>query len=440
MAISPLDQTTEYQLEQRLKPRRPQLSRKWWLLAPLVLLPVFLGVRELALRSAPDPTPEVQPLPVETMVLQAVDSYAVERTYTGEITARRRSDLGFERAGTVVAILVDDGDRVTAGTPIARLDTRDLGAQRQQLEAQKWQAMAQLEEFETGPRPEVIAAAQAAVADLRHQLELARLQQQRRTSLYQDGAISREELDAKKFSAAALESRLQQAQSQLDELLAGTRQEQISGQKAQVAQLEARIRAVDIALAKSVIKAPFSGTVSARTVDEGVVVAAGKSVLRLVEGGPLEARIGVPTSVAETLKTGSRQQLEVKGRRYRAKVTGQLPELDANSRTVTVVLNIAEPQGLTVSSTARLVVTETKPAQGVWLPTTAMVAGERGLWSAYVVTPTESGRYRVSRRDIEVLHTEGDRVLVRGLVEPGDRIISRGTHRIVPDQWVKLTD
>ena len=306
--------------------------------------------------------------------------------------------------------------------------------------AEKWQATARLQELNTGPRQEDIAAAQAAVGDLQNQLDLARLQQKRREALYREGAISREELDERKFSAAALEQRLQQAQSQLDELVAGTRREQITGQTAQVAQLEASIRAVDISLSKSVLKAPFSGKVSARTVDEGVVVTAGQSVLRLVEAGHLEARIGVPQSVAETLKPGSSQRIEVNGQRYRAQVTGRLPELDGNSRTVTVVMTLAQVDALTVGSTARLILTESKPTQGLWLPITALVAGERGLWSVYVVKATEEESYQVARRDVEVIHTAGDRALVRGTVMVGDRIITRGTHRIVPDQRVTVID
>ncbi len=437
MTLSQVDPPSTPQVLTRIGPFH--LSWKWLLLSPLVFLAVLFGVRGTAQNSAPETINQSQALPVETAVLESVDQYTVERTYTGEITARRTSDLGFERAGTVIAIRVDDGDRVKAGTPIAQLDTRDLIAQRQQLEAQKRGAIAQLQELKTGPRPEDIAAARSAVGDLRNQLQLAKLQQQRRASLYSEGAISREEMEEKKFSAGALENRLQQAQSQLNELLAGTRREQITGQDAQVSQLDASIRAIDISLSKSVLKAPFSGIVSARTVDEGVVVGSGQSVLRLVEGSNLEARIGVPNQVADNLARGSIQQIEVKGRRYAAQVTGRLPELEGNSRTVTIVLNLSGAKELTVGSTARLVFKETEPVQGFWIPTAALVKGDRGLWSAYVAKATNDV-YKVARRDVEILYTDGNRALVRGMVQSGDRLITSGTHRIVTDQLITLTN
>ncbi|MGK7927765.1 MAG: efflux RND transporter periplasmic adaptor subunit, partial [Spirulina sp.] len=38
---------------------------------------------------------------------------------------------------------------------------------------------------------------------------------------------------------------------------------------------------------------------------------------------------------------------------------------------------------------------------------------------------------------VEVLNTDGDRVLVRGTLQAGDRVILDGTHRIVSGQWVE---
>ncbi len=404
------------------------------LLLPLTLLPVVWMARSGG--KTGEVVEAAQVLPVETMRLQAEDSYAVERVYTGEIVARRSSELGFERAGTVMALLADEGDTVAAGEPLARLDMRDLEAQRQQLEAQRRQVSAQLQELETGPRREDISAAQAAVSDLANQLELAQLQANRRAELYAKGAISREELDERQFGANAIADRLQQAQSQLDELRNGTRQEQVSAQVAEVDQIDARIRALDISLDKSVLTAPFSGKVSSRAIDEGTVVASGQQVMTLVENSTVEARVGAPAAVSQRLAVGSRQSVQVGGRAYPGVVSALLPVVDEASQTVTVVLELSDDPDITIGATARLLTDEKQTAAGYWLPSTALIAGDRGLWSVYVLSPDESEAYRVARRDVEVLHTESDRAFVRGLVAAGDRIITSGTHRVVADQLV----
>jgi multidrug efflux pump subunit AcrA (membrane-fusion protein) len=178
------------------------------------------------------------------------------------------------------------------------------------------------------------------VGDLEQQVALSATQRDRRSELYQRGAISREELDQQTFGTGALENRLAQAQSELDELLAGTRPELIAAQVARVRQLEASIEAIDIDISKAVITAPFAGRVSDRLVDEGVVVSGGQTVLQLTEGGATEARIGLPAEVANSLSLGSAQSVAVGERTFAATVTALLPELDSTSRTVTAVLTL----------------------------------------------------------------------------------------------------
>jgi hypothetical protein len=88
---------------------------------------------------------------------------------------------------------------------------------------------------------------------------------------------------------------------------------------------------------------------------------------------------------------------------------------------------------------------ETVETDGFWLPSTALTQAERGLWSAFVGEEERSsdgspqtGLFRVARRDLEVLHTESDRVLVRGTLHAGEPVITGGTHRVVPGQVVRL--
>ncbi|PSR12801.1 efflux transporter periplasmic adaptor subunit, partial [filamentous cyanobacterium CCP3] len=386
-----------------------------------------------------DAIADAPPLPVETVALAPVEGYTVERQYTGELVAQRRSALGFEQGGTVVAVLVQEGDRVAAGQPLARLDTRSLTAQRQQLVAQRDQAVASLNELQNGPRQQSIAAAQAAVGDLEQQLALAQTQRDRRVDLYERGAISREELDQQTFGSGALENRLAQAQSELNELLSGTRPEQIAAQQARVRQLEAQIQAVDVDLSKAVITAPFGGRISDRPVDEGTVVSGGQTVLQLSEGGTTEARVGVPADLAQTLAVGSAQTVQVGDRAFPAIVTALLPELESTSRTVTAVLSLDISEEAILGQTARLILQDTQPTAGFWLPSTALVQGEQGLWSVYVAEPSGDAA-AVARQPVEIVHTEGDRVLVQGLVDAGDRVITSGTHRVVPGQAVSVSN
>ncbi|MEO0828169.1 MAG: efflux RND transporter periplasmic adaptor subunit, partial [Cyanobacteria bacterium J06642_9] len=346
------------------------------------------------------------------------------------------------RGGQLVEVTVQEGDRVEAGTPLARLDASNLQTERQQLEAEKAQAMAQLTELQTGPRSEDIAAAEAAVRDLEQQLALQQTQRSRREALYAEGAISREELDEFAFGQGSLEARLDQTRSNLRELRNGTRQEQIAAQQARVQQLDARIANVDVNIRKSTITAPFDGIISTRQIDEGTVVSSGQSVVRLVENAAPEARIGMPTDTVNQLQAGNTQILKLGSETYSATVVAILPEVDAETRTQIVVFRLAEAviTNLSPGQTARVEMVDTIPADGVWLPTEALTQGIRGLWNCYMLVQSDDNNpdhYEVQPQAVEIIHQEAERVLVRGTLQSGDRIVANGTHRLVPGQQVQ---
>ncbi|MBE9216867.1 efflux RND transporter periplasmic adaptor subunit [Plectonema cf. radiosum LEGE 06105] len=421
--------------------------KRWQLaLAGSIILLAGVGIGKLNGKFEPNDTSvqaqtQIRPLSVETTKIQLAKNYQTEQSYTGEVVAMRTSEIGFERGGKLVEILVDEGDRVTKGDILAELDTANLQAQRQSLVAQKAQAEARLVELKNGARIEVIAAAKARVRDVEKQLKLEQIKRDRRKYLYEQGAISKEQFDEVAFNSQALSERLNNAQSNLEELLNGTRYEQKAGQQAAVDQLSAQITDLDITIAKSTLKAPFNGTIGLRSVDEGTVVEVGRSIVRLVEDNQPEVKIGVPIDVARKLISQSQQQLEIGGKSYSARVKSILPEVDPATRTRTVILQLPSTAQVSPKEIARFKISQTQEIEGYWLPITALVKGDRGLWSCYAVVDkkddtNDSKSYQVERRLIEVLETNGKQVLVRGTIQAGDTIITEGTQRLVPGQLV----
>ena len=383
-------------------------------------------------------------LPVETVKVNLVDSYQVERTYTGTIVSRRSSSLGFERGGKLLNLTVDLGEQVEVGTPLAVLDTQKLKAQQQELLAERKQVKAQLQELLAGSRSETVAAAKSTVKSLQSQLKLAQTKDRRRQELHTSGAISREQLDEVTTEVNTLQARLNEAQSKLDELLAGPRPEKIAAQQALVEQFDAKLASLEVELEQSILKAPFTGRIAKRLVDEGTVVSAGESIFTLVEASTLEVHVGVPVNTTSQILLGTNQQLQIGSRTYQAQVLSTLPQLDSATRTLTVVLGLDQSAAkeVRVGQVARLKLSETIADSGYWLPTTALVKGVRGLWSCYVLGNSENvdnnfqKAFRVEQRELEVLQTESDRVFVRGTIQNTDKVIVNGNHRIVAGQLV----
>lgn len=217
--------------------------------------------------------------------------------------------------------------------------------------------------------------------------------------------------------------------------------EQVESQSAQLAEIDARLKALDIQRSKSVLRAPFTGQVAQRLMDEGVVLNGGQPILRLVETSKIEARIGIPQTMASRMQPGQTYPVQVGNQRYQGQVKTLLPEVDNQSRTVMAVLTLPKDAAVSMGQTAKLVLAQRQTQPGFWLPSTAVIAGERGLWSAYVLKSTDQDQvFSVARRDLEVLHTAGDLIYVRGMLNPQEQVIAKGTHRLAPGQLVTVAN
>ncbi len=402
-------------------------------------------------------------LAVSTVTLEKSSGYEVRRQYTGRVDARRTSALSFERAGRLAAVLVAEGQAISAGSAMAKLDTRKLQAERRQLVAQRDVAAAVLDEMIAGPRQEDIDEAGAQVEAYRAREKRLQIRAERLTKLQQSNAANRDELDEAVFERQAVAAELRAAEHRLLELRNGTRAEQVRAQRATAAAFEARIAAIDVDLEDSVIKAPYDGRVDRRLVDEGTIIAVGEPVLRLVEQGAPEVWVGLPVHAADAVRAGGEYEVEIGGDVYRAKLAARMPQVDATTRTVNVVLAVAasgkhgaagRPQ-IVSGQIARLRLDQVVESAGFWLPIHALVKGRRGLWSTYVVeanvdggspaTGAEhderaGGGHRVQRADVEVLHMDGDRAYVRGAIASGDWVVAGGVDRIVAGHMVRPID
>ena len=382
-------------------------------------------------------------LAVNTVRVRHEVEYTTHRQYTGTVRARRDSELGFEQAGRVVTLHVEAGDEVRAGQALARLDGRRLEARRKGLAAERAQALALLQELEAGPREEEIAQARSHIQDLDEQRTLVGLKRVRAERLFKEQVVAEDALDTAASKERQLTARLEEARQGLEELLAGTRPERIRAQEGAVGQLDALLELVDVDIENATLRAPFDGVVAERRIDEGSVVAAGETVVRVLESTAPEAWVGIPVLMAKSIVPGRRYVLEIGGAEHSATALQVLPEIDAATRCVSAVFALDEPEApVFPGQVVRLALEQTVDEEGMWIPTTALTRGLRGLWNCYAVVEEEpssnghGGRYRVEHRQVEVLHAEGDRLYVRGTLRDGERIVSGGTHRLVAGQRV----
>ncbi len=388
-----------------------------------------------------DPPPVTHGVAVTPVVLES--GYDRERSYVGRVEARRESVLSFELDGLVDEVRFDEGDRVAAGEVVARLDVDVLRTERAALAARLEAGRAVLAELTAGPRDEVVAAARATVVALQARWELADRSRRRSDSLVRNGTVTDQTHDERRFAAAVAAGELAAARERLLELENGTRRERVAAQQATVAQLEAELATLDVRLAKSMLRAPYSGTIGGRFLDEGAVVTAGTSVVQLLETGRLDARVGVPGEVVASLERTGGHEVVVEGRSHPARLRASRPDRSATTRTVSLLFSLpVSDADVRVGDLAELRVRETVDESGVWIPVATLTESHRGLWACYVAVSRSrsdgTGEFVLERRDVEILHQEADRAFVRGTLADGELVVSSGVHRLVAGQAVRV--
>lgn len=431
-----------------------------------------------ALSSSPSKTSEDPPGPilkVATLRVEKQSGYGVQREFVGKVEARRRSNLSFELDGLVTAIHYDEGDRVEAGQVIATLDTQILRSRRSSIVAQLDNARSTLDEMISGPRQEVIDAANWEVKRWEAQKRLAEVTRKRQQQLKTRNAGSNQDLDDAEFGQQVVDAQLNIAKARLSELENGTREEQIAAQTATVAQLQAELETIGINIAKASMIAPFEGTVGKRSVDEGAIVAPGAPVIELIERSELEVRVGVTEEGLRELRPGTQHEVLIHDHPYPAVARAIRPDRNQTTRTITAILRLDVTDiPVYVGDLARVQVVHHIQQPGFWVPLSALTESYRGLWACYVVdlanrgtsvrrgapgaaeftNPTQGNpaqgnpaQGNVSResnvtgrlelRELEVLHQTSDAAYVRGSLRSGDLVVSNGTQRLVPDQLVR---
>jgi HlyD family secretion protein len=189
------------------------------------------------------------------------------------------ADLGFQAAGRIQEIRVDEGDRVRLGDTLAILDLTEQRAALAAAEATLEAARAQLREMEEGSRPQEIGQAEAAVRAADESVVEATREAERARRLFEGGAVSEQALDQARTALELAEARAQEAHQRLDLIREGPRPERIQAQRSMVSQAEAQTERARVALANGTVLASTPGLVAVRHREPGESVGPGQPVV-----------------------------------------------------------------------------------------------------------------------------------------------------------------
>jgi RND family efflux transporter MFP subunit len=307
-----------------------------------------------------------------------------ERSFVGTIKPRIETDMGFRVPGKVAKRLVEVGETVEVGQPLATLDEIDLRLQAEQAEA----------EF----RAATGVLAQAAAAE------------QRAKDLRAKGWATDAQLDQAKAAADEARARLNRAERSVD----------LTKNSLSYATLEADTR----------------GVVTATLIDAGQVVASGQTAIRVARFAEKEAVVAIPETLIGRAKDGTASVTlwSEPDKKYAAKLREIAPSADAATRTYLAKFSLpAADDKVSLGMTATLTLANPSTERVARVPLSALFS-EGGDPSLYIV----DAQGEVALKPVAVKSYESNNVVISGGVDEGAKVVVLGVQKLDPAQKVRI--
>lgn len=387
----------------------------------LCLLLVAVGARSAAGRLKAQPGDAgAQPVPVKIIRCQE-DTVEKKVRLVSALTPVRSVPLGPKTGGRLERLLVKVGDEVSEGTLLALFDARESQAQVRQAEAALAAARADLARLQKGATQEEIRQLEAAVSQAQAAADSARYTYTRTRSLFEAGAVSRQQYEQAETQLRVAEAQLEQARARLDSARAGATPEVLDAAAARVHQAEAALELARAALSNAELRAPFSGVVWEARGEPGELVAPGAPVVVLAEISPLAVELNLPEDLSGRVKAGDELAVAVAaaGADVKGVVRWVAPAASSQTRLFRARVEVPNPRGdLKAGMFAEVYVVE-RAANGPVVPQEAVVKSPGGP-KVFIVA---EGVAR--EKAVEVLVSDGSRSVVKGISE-GDAVVVSG--------------
>jgi HlyD family secretion protein len=346
--------------------------------------------------APPTPAPVVSPVVDVAVVQVAPGTIESALEISGTLAARTRVGLKPKLPGRLESVLVDIGDRVSAGQVVATIDRGEIDAQLDAVIASVDVAHAALE------------SAEASLAN-------AVIEHDRAKVLFESGALPRQRLDA-----AQTAHRSAVAQRDLA--------------RANLVQAEATVRRTREIQRDASLRAPVAGFVVERNYDAGAIPGE-LPVVVVADIRQLKLEAGVSELEAGRLKTGLPAAVSVQakpGERFAGQLAAIAPEVDERNRHFRIEVRVANPDGGLLAgmyATARLVLATADDALTVPREAVTSREGKR------VVLKVDSDKVTA----VPVVEGLGDgrRVQIVSGLAAGDLVIADARRQLPADARVK---
>jgi len=383
------------------------------------------------------------PPPSKVLVTAArADTIAEPRTFVGTVKPIRRSLVGSAAAGRVEEYLINEGDEVKAGQPIAHLRRGIIKAEVDAAKATLTMRQAELAELEKSHQDEIeqeTAKLTQAQADLAYR----RAKMERSRSL--GSSIAKELFEEDSSLATKAGASVSEHQAALRMLTQGARHMKTEQARARVAAQQAEVSRLEEQFDRHTMKAPFDGWISAEHTEVGQWVMQGDPVAEVVELNQVDVEIAVVEDFIANLHTSVEGSVEVPAlpqEKFIGRVSMINPQADPRAHTFPVKVRVenridhdGDSPVLKSGMFARVTLSVGKPTPCVLVPKDAVVLG--GPTPLVFVAATGGSKTMVKAVPVTLGPAQGAWIAAIGDLKEGDQAIVEGNERVRPGQEVR---
>lgn len=307
-----------------------------------------------------------------TAVKDTLFTHYVE--FQGNVKTKQNVVILSEYNGTLTKIYVKEGQYVSKGQILAKIDDGGLSQQ---------------------------------VAQLQAQADLAKTTFERQKKLWEQKIGSEIQFLQAKTNATATQNAVNQLKSQL---------------------------------AKTTVRAPFSGTIDNVIAEQGSIVAGGTPLFRIVNLNSMYIEAEVPEKYITSVKKGTYAQvyLPMLGKTVKSKVRQVSNFINPNNRSFTIEIAIPNKNGMVKPNlTAKISINDYSNKKAILIPQSVM--SENGAGQEYVyVAVTKKGKTVAKKQIIETDKSQGDFIEVTHGLTKGDQLVIEGARSIKDGQLINI--
>ncbi len=326
--------------------------------------------------------------------------------------------------GRVATVSADVGQTMKAGQVLFTLEARDYSAQVRQARAALQSAQANLTRTSDSSLSSQEIQAGAAVKQAQVQYDDAKDLADRTEKLYNDGTVSRQQLDSARARLDSASIALDTAEQSLALLQQKGGPQSTGLASTQVEQAQATLDLAQSQLDNTAVRSPITGVVSARTVDPGEIVAAGTPGFVVIDVSSLVAEASVEESTVHTLRTGQIVPVSVEAAGAEA-LAGTIetisPAADPRTQGYAVKVRIEDsPAPVLPGMFARVRFPVQTHGNVLVVPDTAVMS-ESGVSSVFVVSAGV-----VRKKTVQAGIADDERTEIVSGLSDGDLVVTEG--------------